>query len=452
MTYRYYIETLGCSKNQVDSEVMMGLLDAANHVIVNDPFDADVIVVNTCGFIEDAKRESLDSIFELLHYKKHGNCRFFIVAGCLAQRYASELAKEIEEVDAFIGTTTFNEIVNIIQLLKDRQRVLLQVDSADRITPDTTIRRLPKGSTGFLKISEGCDNRCTYCIIPKLRGRYRSRNIENIVAEAKAMAQAGVSELIIIAQDTSRYGIDNYKAYKLVELLEQLNAIAGIKWIRLQYIYPDILTEETIKGIAALDKVVDYFDIPIQHASDSVLKRMHRNTTQQQIRNVIKAIRKYCETPCVRTTVIVGFPGETEQDYNLLLDFVKEVKFDRLGAFRYSLEENTPAYALDGRVEEAVATERLSNLMAIQQDISETLQVEKLNTIQEVLIEEIVEQNKIYVGRTAYDAPEIDGICYVHTDGKALEIGQYVSVLVTDCLEFDIIGEYVEHSKQINNF
>ncbi len=442
MNYNYYIETLGCSKNQVDSEIMMGLLDAADHNLVDDPLDADVIVVNTCGFIEDAKRESLDTIFELLQYKLHGNCQFFIVAGCLAQRYASELAAEIAEVDAFVGTTTFNEIVNVVGALQDRQRVLLQVDSADRITPDTSIRRLAEGTvTGFLKIAEGCDNRCTYCIIPKLRGRYRSRKIENIVAEAKAMARAGVTELIIIAQDTSRYGIDNYKAYKLVELLEQLNAIAGIKWIRLQYIYPDILTDAMIKGIAALEKVVDYFDIPIQHASNRVLKRMHRNTNLKQIRSVIKSIRKYCANPCVRTTVIVGFPGETAQDFEQLCDFVKEVKFDRLGAFRYSLEENTPAYALDGRVDEALATERLANLMALQQDISEGLQAQKIDKTIEVLIEEIVEENSIYVGRTAYDAPEIDGVCYVHTAGKSLAIGQYVHVLVTDYLEFDIIAQ-----------
>ncbi len=442
MQYKYFFETLGCSKNLIDSEVMMGLLDKANFKLVTDPFDADVIVVNTCGFIEDAKRESLDTIFELLQYKTDGNCQFFIVAGCLAQRYAKELASEIAEVDAFIGTTTFDEIVAVVEALKDRQQVLLNIADESRLTPELPTRRFDKGrATGYLKIAEGCDNRCTYCIIPKLRGRYRSRTIAHIVAEAKAMVQAGVSELIIIAQDTSRYGIDNYKSYKLVELLTQLNAIAGIKWIRLQYIYPDILTDETIKGIAALDKVVDYFDIPIQHASDTVLKRMHRNTSVAQIRSVIKSIRKHCDNPCIRTTVIVGFPGETGDDFNALLDFVEEVKFDRLGAFRYSLEENTPAFALDGRVPEELATERLSTLMAVQQDISEALQEKKLNTIQEVLIEEIVEENKIYVGRTAYDAPEIDGVCYVHTAGKALKIGQYVNVSVTDFLEFDIIAK-----------
>ncbi len=448
MQYNYYIETLGCSKNLVDSEIMMGLLDAAQFKFVSDPFDADVIVVNTCGFIEDAKRESLDTIFQLLQYKTEGNCQFFIVAGCLAQRYAEELASEIEEVDAFVGTTSFNEIVGVIEQLNKQNGTILNIADESRQMAETPLRRLDQTSvTGYLKIAEGCDNRCTYCIIPKLRGRYRSRTIENIVAEAKSMAKAGVTELIIIAQDTSRYGIDIYKSYKLVELLKQLNQIDGIKWIRLQYIYPDILTEKMIKGIAALDKVVNYFDIPIQHASDVILKRMHRNTNITQIRNVIKAIRKYCDKPAVRTTVIVGFPGETEADFETLLDFVKEAKFDRLGAFRYSLEENTPAYALDGRVDEAIATERLANLMAIQQDISETLQEEKLNTIQEVLIEEIIEENKIYVGRTAYDAPEIDGVCYVHTAGKALKIGQYVDVLATDCLEFDIIGEHFEHSK-----
>ncbi len=447
MQYRYYIETLGCSKNQVDSEVMIGLLDGAAYVLVTDPIDADVIIVNTCGFIEDAKRESLDSIFELLQYKKHGRCQFFIVAGCLAQRYAGELSAEIGEIDAFVGTTTFLEIAKIIDLLRDRQRVLLKVDSADLLMPEQTERRFPKDSTtGFLKIAEGCDNRCTYCIIPKLRGRFRSRKIEHIVAEAERMVSAGITEIILIAQDTSRYGIDIYGQYKLVDLLRQLNAIDGIMWLRLQYIYPDILTDEMIASIAALDKVVNYFDIPIQHASDAVLKLMRRNTSRRQISEVIHSIRYHCPDAAIRTTIIVGFPGETADDFAQLLDFVRQVKFDRLGAFKYSLEENTPAYALPNRVPEQLATERLSQLMAVQQDISETLQAAKVGDVQLILIDEIIEENAIYGGRSAYDAPEIDGICYVYTHGKPLQIGQYVNVQINDYLEFDVMGDYLEHS------
>ncbi len=448
MQYRYYIETLGCSKNQVDSELMMGALDDAEHIMVTDPIEADIIVVNTCGFIEDAKRESLDCIFELLQYKTEGNCQFFIVAGCLAQRYADELSSEIGEVDAFVGTTTFLEIAKIVALLRDKQRVLLKIDSADRITPELTTRRFQSdGVTGFLKIAEGCDNRCTYCIIPKLRGRYRSRRIEQIVAEAKQMVAAGISEIILIAQDTSRYGIDLYGQYKLVDLLGQLNAISGIKWLRLQYIYPDILSDEMIAGIAALDKVVNYFDIPIQHASDGVLKMMHRNTNSQQISQVIQSIRRHCQDAAIRTTIIVGFPGETAADFDALIDFVKRVKFDRLGAFKYSLEENTPAYALPNRVSDQLADERLSYLMAVQQDISEQLQAAKVGRTLQVLIDEVIEPAKLYAGRTAYDAPEIDGICYVHTQGNVLQIGQYVDVSINDYLEFDVMGDYLEYSK-----
>ncbi len=444
----YYIETLGCSKNQVDSEVMSGLLKAADYHLVDDPIDAEIIVVNSCGFIEDAKRESLDSIFELLNYKTDGRCQFFIVAGCLAQRYATELAAEIGEVDAFVGTTTFCDIVNVIAALRDGQRVLQRVASADYITPELPIRDFqPQTATGFLKIAEGCDNRCTYCIIPKLRGRYRSRKIEDIVAEAERMAQRGITELILIAQDTSRYGSDIYGDYKLVELLTELNAIAGLKWIRLQYIYPDILSDQMIAGIAALDKVVNYFDIPIQHASDAVLKRMHRNTNRAQIGQVIASIRQHCPDAAIRTTIIVGFPGESADDFNQLIDFVEEVKFDRLGAFKYSLEENTPAYQLANRVPAELATERLSHLMAVQQAISEDIQAAKVGAVTTVLIDEIIEEGRIYGGRTAYDAPEIDGICYVHTAGKKLAIGQYVDVQISDYLEFDIIGDYLEHSK-----
>ncbi len=444
---RYYIETLGCSKNQVDSEVMMGALDGASHRLVEVPSDADVIIVNTCAFIEDAKRESLDSIFELLQYKVEGRCRFFVVAGCLAQRYATELRAEISEVDAFVGTTSFVDIVKVVDLLRDRNRVLSRIDSADCITADDLPRRLPTGPTGFIKIAEGCDNRCTYCIIPKLRGRYRSRKIESIVAEAERMAAAGVRELILIAQDTSRYGIDLYGDYKLNDLLTQLNAIADLKWIRLQYIYPDILTDQMIAGIAALDKVVNYFDIPIQHASDALLQRMHRNTNIAQLTKVIQSIRQHCPDAAIRTTVIVGFPGETAADFNILLNFVDYAKFDRLGAFRYSLEENTPAYKLPNRVPADLAEQRLSELMARQQDISETLQAAKCGQRQTVLIEEVVEAGDLYVGRTAYDAPEIDGVCYVHSFGKEIEIGQFVDVLINDYLEFDVIGEYIEHSK-----
>ncbi len=447
MTYQYYIETLGCSKNFVDSEIMMGRLTKAAYRQVFDPASADIIIVNTCGFIESAKEESLDTIFELLDYKERGNCRYFIVAGCLSQRYAAELAAEIPQIDAFVGTTTFDDIVDVVKKLQvAKGDATLYIDNCDRVTLDDGVRRIAKGAvTGYLKISEGCDNRCTYCIIPKLRGRYRSRTIESIVAEAKQMVAAGISELIVIAQDTSRYGIDIYGTYKLLDLLRELNALNGVRWIRLQYMYPDILDETVISGIAELAKVVNYFDIPVQHGSNAVLKRMNRNTSVEHIESVIQAIRKHCPDGTVRTTMIVGFPGETEADFEAMIGFVKRVRFDRLGAFVYSREEDTPAYNMPNQVAGDVAAARYAELMTVQQAISESLQALKLDTHCAVLIEEVVEENNIYVARTAYDAPEIDGVCYVHSHGKQLASGDFVTVKITDTLEFDIIGDYVEH-------
>ncbi len=449
MAYQYYIETLGCSKNLVDSEIMMGRLARAAYRRVFEPSLADIIIVNTCGFIESAKQESLDTIFELLNYKTEGNCRYFIVAGCLSQRYATELALEIPQIDAFVGTTTFDDIVDVVNKLRaGAKKSTLFIDNCNRVTLDDGVRHIERGTvTGFLKISEGCDNRCTYCIIPKLRGRYRSRTIEAIVEEAKQMVASGISELIVIAQDTSRYGIDLYGSYKLLDLLRELNALAGVSWIRLQYMYPDILDETVIAGIAALDKVVNYFDIPVQHGSDAVLKRMNRNTTVEHIENVVALIRRYCPDSSVRTTLIVGFPGETDADFAALLDFVRRVRFDRLGAFVYSREEDTPAYGMPDQVDGAVAEARLARLMAVQQAISESLQLLKMDTSCTVLIEEVVEEDNIYVARTAYDAPEIDGVCYVHSHGKALAVGDYITVKITDALEFDIIGDYIEHCK-----
>ncbi len=449
MAYQYYMETLGCSKNLVDSEIMMGRLAKAAYQQVFDPALADIIIVNTCGFIESAKEESLDTIFELLNYKEQGNCRYFIVAGCLSQRYATELAEEIPQIDAFVGTTTFDDIVAVVQKLQVKTTAAaLHIAHCDRVTLDDGVRHVDQGTaTGYLKISEGCDNRCTYCIIPKLRGRYRSRPIESIVAEARRMVASGIGELIVIAQDTSRYGIDIYGEYKLLDLLRELNDIGGVRWIRLQYMYPDILDETVIAGIAALDKVVNYFDIPVQHGSDDVLKRMNRNTTVAHIEKLIALIRRHCPDSCVRTTMIVGFPGETAAAFNEMIDFVRRVRFDRLGAFVYSREEDTPAFNMPDQVESDVAEARYAQLMAVQQDISESLQLLKLDTLCSVLIEEVVEENAIYVARTAYDAPEIDGVCYVHSRAKALAVGDFVTVRINDTLEFDTIGDYIEHCK-----
>lgn len=441
MIYQYYIETLGCSKNQVDSEQMIGLLNQASHHLVDSPEQAQIIIVNTCGFIEDAKQESIDTLLQLAQYKKAGSCQYLIASGCLSQRYADELSAEIPEIDAFIGTTSFDEVVKIVQLLDNRSDVLNRIDPIDKITNENAPRYLAPGTiTAYLKIAEGCDNRCTYCIIPKLRGPYRSRKMEAIINEAQSLAARGVRELIVIAQDTSRYGIDIYGDYKLLSLLQKLNQIKGLKWIRLQYMYPDVLDKQTIKGIVELDKVVNYFDIPIQHADDYILKRMARHTSAGQIANLVQTIRHYSPDATIRTTVIVGFPGETQTHFEHLLDFVECYQFDRLGAFCYSLEENTPAYQLDGRVDTEQMQARLSELMRVQQDISESLLSKKVGQTISILIEEEIEPGAIYVGRSAYDAPEIDGECFVHSHGQSLKLGSFVEVEISDTLEHDMIG------------
>ena len=438
-----YIETLGCSKNQVDSEIMMGLFQNHAYYMTSEPEQADIIVVNTCGFIESAKEESVDTILNMAQFKSQGKCEFLLVTGCLAQRYADELLKEMPEVDAFVGTTAFDDIVNIISRLESKEATILQTGNVDKIFSEDLPRQLSTPTHyAFLKIAEGCDNLCTYCIIPKLRGKYRSRSIEAIVAEAKSLVSQGVKELIVIAQDTTRYGIDIYGAYRLADLLVALNQIEDLKWIRLQYMYPDIVDETLVKTIASLDKVVKYLDMPIQHGSDRVLKRMARNTTKADIIRLVHMVRAHMPTAALRTTLIVGFPGETEADFKELLELVETCRFDRLGAFTYSREEDTPAYNLDGQIEPEVMQERLDRLMLLQQEISEELMAKRIGRIDQVVIEEATDDPKVYVGRTAYDAPEVDGVCYV-TSQKMLEIGAIVDVKINDAMEFDVMGEVV---------
>mgnify|MGYP001170130509 CR=1 FL=1 len=438
-----YIETLGCSKNQVDSEIMMGLFNEQAYYMTTAPDLADIVVVNTCGFIESAKEESINTILEMAQYKLTGKCEFLLVTGCLAERYANELLKEIPEVDAFVGTTAFDEIVRIIQRLESKETSIQQTGNIDKVFSEDLPRQLSTPRHyAFLKIAEGCDNLCTYCIIPKLRGKYRSRTFEAVISEAKSLVAQGVKELIIIAQDTTRYGMDLYGHYRLGELLEALNDIEGLKWIRLQYMYPDIVDEALIKTIARLDKVVKYLDMPIQHASDSVLKRMARNTSRADILALVKLVRTHMPMATLRTTLIVGFPGETDEDFNALLTFIETCRFDRLGAFTYSREEDTPAYKLDGQVEPEVMAERLDQLMRLQQDISEELMALKVGQVLEVVIEEPTDDAKVYIGRTQFDAPEVDGVCYVTTQ-TPLEIGTYVQVKINDAMEFDVMGETI---------
>lgn len=444
MNLKVYFETLGCAKNQVDTEIMVGIMSENKYFATSNPEEADVIVVNTCGFIESAKTESVETILDMSSYKTEGQCKALVVTGCLAERYAESLKAEIPEVDAFVGTTQFDQILPVVEAIFGNGLTQIRIGDIDKNFEENLPRVLSTPDhMAFLKISEGCDNLCTYCIIPKLRGKYRSRRMEDIVSEAKDLVAKGVKELIIIAQDTTRYGIDLYGSYQLSELLEQLNEIEGIKWIRIQYMYPDVIDEKLIDTIARLDKVVKYVDMPIQHGADSVLKRMNRRTDQAHIRNVVKMLRKKVPQVSIRTTLIVGFPGETDAEFEELKAFVEEMAFDRLGAFAYSKEEDTPAAKMDHQVDEDIKQERLGKIMATQLVISQARMQKKVGQTIEVIIEEIAQddaEGRVYIGRSAVDAPEIDGVVYVHAS-KPLEIGSFVHVNISDALEYDLIGE-----------
>lgn len=444
MRYKVFFETLGCAKNQVDTEVMIGLLDQNSYILTQEAQKADIIAVNTCGFIESAKAESIETILELASYKETGKCQMLIVTGCLAERYAEELKKEIPEVDVFVGTGSFDEIIPIIdKALKAeaKEGAMIQKSSIDKDFSESLPRILMTPAyMAYLKIAEGCDNCCTYCIIPKLRGKYRSRKFEDVVTEAKGLVAKGVKELVIIAQDITRFGVDLYGEYRLADLLYALNEIEGLKWIRLQYCYPDVVDDKLIEAIAKCEKVAKYIDIPIQHCNDTMLKRMNRTTSKAAIVSLITKLRQAVPDISIRTTLIAGFPGETEEMFSELLDFVREMRFDKLGAFAYSLEEDTAAVKLPDHLEEDVKAERRDAILELQQQISTELMYQKVGRTLEVVIEELVAGEAIYVGRSMYDAPDIDGVVYVHTE-RALRVGQYVQVKITDALEYDLIGE-----------
>jgi len=444
MKRKVYVETLGCAKNQVDSEIMLGLFTEHQYFITSNVEEAEIIVVNTCGFIGDAKEESVNTILEMIQYKQEGNCEVVIVTGCLAERYADDLKKEMPEIDGFVGTTNFPEIIKIAEEIMGAGESVIRTGEIDKDIDEGLPRVLTTPNyMGYLKIAEGCDNFCTYCIIPKLRGKFRSRRMEDILAEAKKLVVDGVRELIIIAQDTTRYGSDIYGKFMLAELLKELNKIEDLKWIRLQYCYPDVIDDELIGAIRDCDKVCKYIDIPIQHCNDEVLKRMNRKTSKEQIVNVIKKLRENIPGIAIRTTLIVGFPGETDAQFEELLEFVKETKFDRLGAFAYSQEEDTAAALLDGQLDDEIKDERKDKILATQMGISYNRNEDYFDKVIEVLIEEEVQGEPIYIGRSEFDGPEIDGIVYVNTD-KTLEIGSFVKVKVNDFMEYDLIGEIVE--------
>lgn len=436
------LESLGCSKNLMDAEIMTGILKEKGYEFVDEFAEADIIIVNTCGFIRDAKQESIDTIVELSQLKEFGKLKYLIVTGCLAQRYADELLEEIPEIDAIVGTGNFMNISEIIDRLESEKNVT-EIGNIEFAFDETLPRYVSTPEhMAYLKIGEGCSNHCTYCIIPKLRGKYRSRKIEDIVEEAKSLAAEGVKELVVIAQDTTRYGEDLYGEAKLAELLEELAGIEGIKWIRIMYSYPESITEKLIDVIAAHDNICSYFDMPIQHASNRVLKRMNRRTSKEDIRSKVEMIRSKIPDAVIRTTVIVGFPGETEEDLEELIEFMKEIKFDRLGAFAYSREEDTPADRIDGHMDEEIKEERRDRVMMVQQAISEEINQKREDKVFEVLIEEEAEEG-VYVGRTQGDAEEIDSVVYVNSD-EELEIGSFVNVYITEAMEYDLIGDVVD--------
>lgn len=437
-----YVVTLGCSKNEVDSELMLGILDKEKFEVAENLDDANIIIVNTCGFIESAKEESIEIIWEMTRYKRGGKCKYLLLAGCLAQRYSKELIEEIDDIDGIIGTGNIKDLNSILENLNDKNKIVKIEDINNTYLEN--VQRINFSSSAYVRISEGCDNYCTYCIIPKLRGKHRSRKMEDIIYEVEYLASNGVNEIILIAQNTSDYGIDLYGDYSLYKLLDKLNEIKNIKWIRLHYLYPDHFSDELINSIRNNDKVLKYVDIPLQHVNNNILKRMNRRTDKENIVSLIKKLRREIPDIVIRTTFIVGFPGETDEEFKELYDFIEDIKFDRLGVFTYSKEENTTAYSMPNHIDEELKEKRRDMIMELQKNISENIMSSKIGKTYEVLIEEYIDDNT-YVGRTYMDSPEIDGVVYINTNSE-INIGDFVDVSITQYLEYDLIGELIYES------
>ncbi|MGM0471942.1 MAG: 30S ribosomal protein S12 methylthiotransferase RimO [Bacillota bacterium] len=435
--------SLGCSKNQVDSEIMLGLIKEADFNLVDDYSRADLLIVNTCGFIADAKEESIETILELSKYKDE-RCQGLIVTGCLAQRYSEELEADIPEIDAILGTGNFDQIVSVIdKVLAGQQRYEVddpQFDYYDQLPR----QRLGDSYTAYVKIAEGCNNCCSYCIIPKLRGDLQSRELDEVVNEVQQLAKQGVKEINLVAQDVTKYGLDLYGQPQLVELLSKLVEIEGIKWIRLLYAYPMDMSDQLIEMIANQDKICNYIDLPIQHVDQRIRAKMGRPGNKEQILGLIKKLRNRIPDISIRTSLIVGFPGESEAQFNNLVDFVQQAEFDRLGVFKYSQEEGTPAAEMTPQISEEVKEERFDQIMSLQQGISLDRNQEWIGQEVEVLVEEIEEQDdgNLVIGRTQYDAPEIDGLVYIN-DYFDTTVGQFMTAKIVDAYEYDLIGEGV---------
>ena len=435
--------SLGCDKNLADSEEMLGLLTANGHEIVDSEEEADAIVINTCCFIHDAKEESVNTILEMAEYKKSGTCKALIVTGCMAQRYKEEITQEIPEVDAVLGTTSYGDIVKALNEVQ-AGNVFQEFRDINELPEDCGHRVITTGGHfGYLKIAEGCDKHCTYCIIPSLRGKFRSVPEERLLKQAEYMASQGVRELILVAQETTVYGTDLYGKKTLHLLLKKLCQIRGIRWIRVLYCYPEEIYDELIQVMKEEPKICHYLDLPIQHASDKILRRMGRRTSKQQLIDIITKLRREIPDIVLRTSLITGFPGETEEDHQELMEFVDEMEFDRLGVFTYSPEEGTPAETMEGQVPEEVKEARRDEIMELQQEISLDKGNDRIGQEVLVMIEGKVSGESAYIGRTYGDAPKVDGYIFVQT-GELLVTGDFAKVTVTGALEYDLIGELTD--------
>ncbi len=432
--------SLGCDKNLVDTEMMLGKLQSSGYEFTDDETEAEIVVVNTCCFIGDAKEESINVLLEMAELRKSGQLKVLVAAGCLAQRYKEEIQTEIPEVDVIIGTTAIDSIVDAVnEALAGRS----ENHYADlNAKPLSGVKRVVTtgGHFAYMKIAEGCNKHCTYCIIPKVRGDFRSVPMENLITEATELAQKGVKELILVAQETTLYGVDLYGEKSLHKLLHELAQVPGIYWIRILYCYPEEITDELIETIKSEPKVCHYLDIPIQHASDAVLKRMGRRTNQQQLRDMIEKLRREIPDICLRTTLITGFPGETEDDHEELMQFVNDMEFERLGVFTYSQEEDTPAAIMPSQIPEEIKAERQAELMELQQEIAFEKAEETVGQVLTVMIEGKIADEEVYVARTYRDAPNVDGYIFINSSAN-LMTGDFAKVLVTDSNEYDLIGE-----------
>ena len=432
--------SLGCDKNLVDTEVMLGMLASRGYEMTNDEQEADIIVINTCCFIHDAKEESIQNILEMAENKKNGSAKALIVTGCMAERYRQEILDEIPEVDEVLGTTAYDRILDAVDAALAGQHEVMTADLDALPLPETKRLVTTGGHFAYLKIAEGCDKHCTYCIIPKIRGNFRSVPMERLLKEAQDLAEQGVKELILVAQETTLYGKDLYGEKSLPKLLRELCKISGIRWIRILYCYPEEITDELIQVMKEEPKICHYLDLPIQHANDTILKRMGRRTSKQELIDIVQKLRKEIPDICLRTTLITGFPGETQEQHEEVMEFIDTLEFDRLGAFTYSPEEDTPAATFEDQIDEEVKEDRQADIMELQQEIAFDKAEDMIGREVLVMIEGKVADENAYVGRTYRDAPNVDGLIFINTDVELIS-GDFAKVKVTGALDYDLIGE-----------